>query len=45
MNEENTQSRYASVLFSAASKREVLHLVYEDIKYLKDLIAKVKFRS
>ena len=45
-NEENTHSRYASVLFKAASKKEALYLVHEDIKYLKELIVKCEaFRN
>jgi F-type H+-transporting ATPase subunit O len=40
VKEENPPSRYAAVLFSAASKREALYLVLEDIKYIKELINK-----
>ena len=37
MLEESVHGRYAGVLFIASSKEEALHLVLEDIKYLKEL--------
>ncbi|CAK64379.1 unnamed protein product (macronuclear) [Paramecium tetraurelia] len=38
--EDTVQGKYAGVLFSIASQREALHLVLQDMKYLKELADK-----
>lgn len=38
LQEENVPGRYAGVLFTIASQRELLHTVNEDMEYLNQLI-------
>ena len=37
MVEDSVHGRYASVLFTSASKEESLHLILKDLKFFKEL--------